>query len=206
MINAGLVSEGRRLSHALGVPAGAVVIGTAAESAETYRQLGASPVYLLKSAALAAYRCEVFAYALAAFTRRSAPRLLLMAHSDCGKELAPRIAFHLDTAAVTGCADIMVKNGDLSYTRPVHGFQFVEQVSFAPGLVEIATILTEALDCRVAPKSAAPEPLPPPRASPRNAHRAHPGNSGGSPPRYRRPPRTPKRPASKRRNPSPSSR
>ena len=152
-INTGLLGEGERIAGSLGTTVSAVAMGG---TPETIAKLGVSDVYLLKGEALSEYRCEVFASAIASFLKQVAPRMLLVAHGDRGQELAPRIAFDLNSTAVTGCADITVKDGRLRYLRPVHGFQFVEEVSFAPGLVEIATILPEALDRRPAPKSEPP--------------------------------------------------
>jgi electron transfer flavoprotein alpha subunit len=152
-INLGLLAEGERIAGSLKVGVSAVAVGG---TPETIADLGVSDVYLLKGEALSEYRCEVFASAIASFLKKAAPGVLLLAHGDRGQELAPRIAFHLDSAAVTGCVDIEVKDGRLRYLRPVHGFQFVEEVSFAPGLFEIASILPEALDRRPAPKSEPP--------------------------------------------------
>jgi electron transfer flavoprotein alpha subunit len=152
-INTGLLGEGERIAKSLGTTVGAIAMG---DTHETFTELWVSDVYLLKGEALSEYRCEVFAWAIAAFLKKAAPRVLLAAHGDRGQELAPRIAFHLNSAAVTGCADITVKDGRIRYVRPVYGFQFVEEVSFSPGLAEIATILPEALDRRPAPKSEPP--------------------------------------------------
>ena len=58
-------------------------------------------------------------------------RLLLFAHSDKGRELAPMIAQALGAAAVMDCFDIRYRNGDLHYARYVYGGQFEQEVSFA---------------------------------------------------------------------------
>jgi electron transfer flavoprotein alpha subunit len=156
-INAGLVAEGQRIAESLDAAVSAVAAGAGADVTETYAELGASTVYLLKNEALSEYRCEVFAHAVAWFVRLGAPRLLLIAHTDRGQELAPRIAFLLDSASVTGCSDIREEGGSLCYVRPVHGGQFAEEVSFAPGPVQVATIQPDALDRKTAPKARAPE-------------------------------------------------
>jgi len=58
-------------------------------------------------------------------------RLVLFAHTDRGGELAPILAQHFGSAAVTGCFDIRFRNETLYYARHVYGGQFEQEVSFA---------------------------------------------------------------------------
>jgi electron transfer flavoprotein alpha subunit len=74
------------------------------------------------------------------------PRLFLLADSDIGKELAPSIAHHLETVAVTDCVNIEIDDGNLFYIKPVYSGQFEEKISFPAGNIEIATFRQEALD------------------------------------------------------------
>ena len=69
-----------------------------------------------------------------------------MAHTDRGSELAPRIACHLDTLAVTDCVDIRIKDRKLVYVRLLYGARLEQEVSFAEPRLEVATIRHEVFD------------------------------------------------------------
>jgi len=144
-INEGLLSEGYRIGRSLGGSLRALTIGRATENASTLEKYGASILYILKGDLLSQYRCEVFSQAMATFLRTALPRLVLFAHGDRGKELAPRVASILDSAVVTDCVDIRVEAGTLSYVKPLYGNQFEQEISFPPGLVEVATMRPEVL-------------------------------------------------------------
>jgi len=72
-------------------------------------------------------------------------RLLLFAHTDRGRELAPLVAHSFSTPAVLDCFDIRFKNDSLHYARYVYGGQFEREVSFA-GSPEIVTQNPERLE------------------------------------------------------------
>jgi electron transfer flavoprotein alpha subunit len=72
-------------------------------------------------------------------------RLLLFAHTNRGRELAPVIAQKLNAPAVLDCFDIRVRNDNLYYARYVYNGQFEQEVSFA-NPPEIATLNLESFD------------------------------------------------------------
>jgi electron transfer flavoprotein alpha subunit len=145
-INEGLLSEGNRLAKGLGGSLSGLALDSLIESPHILETYGASTLYLLKGGLLSGYRCEVYASAIAGFFKTALPRLFLLAHSDMGRELAPRVAAHLNATAVTDCVDIIVEKKRLSYIKPLYGDQFEREISFAPGLLEIATIRPEVLN------------------------------------------------------------
>jgi electron transfer flavoprotein alpha subunit len=151
-INEGLLSEGYRIGQSLGGSLQALAVGSATESVSTLEEYGVSTLYILKGNLLSQYRCEVFSQAMAIFLRTAQPRLLLFAHQDRGKELAPRVASLLDCVVVTDCVDIRVEKNEISYVRPLYGNQFEQEFSFSPGLVEVASIRPEILSRKKAPR------------------------------------------------------
>jgi electron transfer flavoprotein alpha subunit len=74
-------------------------------------------------------------------------RLLLFAHTNRGRELAPLIAQSFNAPAVLDCFDIRFRNGNLYYARNVYGGQFEQEVSFTDP-PEIATLNPDSLETR----------------------------------------------------------
>jgi electron transfer flavoprotein alpha subunit len=72
-------------------------------------------------------------------------RLLLLAHTNKGRELTPLIAQALDAAATMDCFDIRFRSETLYYARYIHGGQFEQEVSFT-NPPEIASLNLESLE------------------------------------------------------------
>jgi electron transfer flavoprotein alpha subunit len=84
-------------------------------------------------------------------------RLLLFAHTDKGRELAPMIAQSFNAPAVLDCFDIRFRNDNLCYARFVYNGQFEQENSF-DNPPEIASLNLESLQA-CAGFSAAPIPF-----------------------------------------------
>ncbi len=144
-INARLLAEGARIAGLIGGKLQALALADDAD--RTFLQAhGVSTVYQVKG--LPAYSAETFAWAAQSALKDQPFRLLLFAQTDRGSELAPRVAFHLDTCAVTDCADIRSRERKLVYARLLYGGQLEQEVSFAEGQREVATIRHEVLDAK----------------------------------------------------------
>jgi electron transfer flavoprotein alpha subunit len=141
-----LLKEGSRIAAQLGGRLHAMALGSAAEDRLLLQGHGVSALYLVEGSGLADYSSEAFAWAAQSALKDIPFRLLLLAHTDRGSELAPRIACYLDTAAVTDCVDIRIKNRTLVYVRLLYGARLEQEVSFAEPGLEVATIKHEALD------------------------------------------------------------
>jgi electron transfer flavoprotein alpha subunit len=144
-INAGLLSEGQRIATSLGGSLRVLAVGRAAERSVTLEEYGVSVLYILKGDIFSPYRSEVLSQAMATFLRTAPPRLVLFVHGDKGRELAPRVASLLDSTVVMGSVDIRVEAGRLFYVKPLYGNQFERELSFSPGLVEVATMHPEVM-------------------------------------------------------------
>jgi electron transfer flavoprotein alpha subunit len=146
-INRGLLTEGDRLAGLLGGGLFAVIVGDDSPiDLELFGKSGVSVLYQVKGNRLSPYCAEVHAWVLKQVLKEIPCRLVLFANSDRGSDLAPRVAASLDTAAVTGCADICAENGTLTYVRLVYGGQFSQEVAFADSGTEVATIAPEVLN------------------------------------------------------------
>jgi electron transfer flavoprotein alpha subunit len=150
--NKWLCLEGNRIRKGLGGSLLALSMGEPLEEASILAETGISTLYILKNDLFSEYCHEVFTRAIIQFVRELHPRLFLFVNSDMGLELAPSIAYHLETAAVTDCVDIknkgggLKKGGCLSFIKPAYDGQFEREISFPSGAIEIATFRREALD------------------------------------------------------------
>jgi electron transfer flavoprotein alpha subunit len=144
-INQGLVAEGRRISEHFGAGLSAVTIGESPEDPDFLKPCGLTKLYCLHGNGLSHYSGEIYSWAAAEALSRLPFVLLLMAHTDRGRELAPRIAFRLHTVAVTGCVDIRIRNQQIFYVRSVHGDQLEREISCAEWTRPVVSIQPEAL-------------------------------------------------------------
>ena len=127
--NRGLLAEGSRIAALLGGKLSALVpeqsaYGSAAWVQAARKYLGKAPF-----------------------------RLLLFAHSNGGRELAPLIAQSLDAPAILDCFDIRFRKETLYYARYIHGGQFEQEISFI-NPPEIASMNLESLDRKDSASSA----------------------------------------------------
>jgi len=65
--------------------------------------------------------------------RDLAPAAVLAGHGAVGADLAPRLAFRLESAAVTDCIAVTNEGGRLTFTRPCYGGKAHEVVSVNTG-------------------------------------------------------------------------
>lgn len=144
-----LLGLARRL---LGVTAGKVAAAVlSAAGAPVARELiarGADCVYLADHPALES--CSGAAWTLAAVevVKLAAPACVLVGHNVPGMDFAPRLAFRLKTAVAMGCVGIRAEGGKLLFTRPCHGGNAHEVVSFssAPALATVRAGRHDALE------------------------------------------------------------
>ncbi|MGQ0524854.1 MAG: electron transfer flavoprotein subunit alpha/FixB family protein [Betaproteobacteria bacterium] len=100
-------------------------------AAEALIALGAERVYCLDHPALDRYHSEAWVSAAAQLCGEIAPELVLAGHTATGADLAPRLAFRLEGAVATGCVEIARQDGAFHFTRPCHGGNLRETLSFA---------------------------------------------------------------------------
>lgn len=100
---------------------------------------GAERVYCLEHPALHRYHSEAWVSAAAELCSEIEPGLVLAGHTASGADLAPRLAFRLEGAVATGCVEIAQQDGVFHFTRPCHGGNVRETLSFASALC-VATV------------------------------------------------------------------
>lgn len=115
---------GRELADALGEELAVLVLGEdLGRCAEEALACGADVVYLVERPELALYQAELYLDLLVKACRLKEPRLVLMPHSPLGCDLAPRLAYRLDSYWGAGCVTLALDrdSGRIVQTRLVWG-------------------------------------------------------------------------------------
>jgi electron transfer flavoprotein alpha subunit len=86
-----------------------------------------------------AYDGELWVAVTEQVAQEIAPEAILACHTSAGAELAPRLAFRLQSAVATGCTGITSESGKLLFTRGCYGGNVRETMSFAT-IPAIATV------------------------------------------------------------------
>jgi electron transfer flavoprotein alpha subunit len=87
---------------------------------------------------------ERLSRAAASVLREREASVALFADDDLGRQLAPVVALELGTAAVVGCADVVVRDGCVVYVKPVQGGWLERELVFVDGCAQVATLQLDA--------------------------------------------------------------
>lgn len=114
----------RKLADELGEEVSAVVLGDgiAGLTQETIAH-SADKVYFADNPLLKDYRTESYTDAIEVIVKQAMPRILLLGQTNIGRDLAPRLAFRLETSATTDCIELSIDadSKNLLQTKPVYG-------------------------------------------------------------------------------------
>lgn len=127
-----LLGRARELADECGGTVLACVLGSGIESVG--RELvarGADRVDLVDSPHLATYQADAWLPDLVGVIRRARPAAVMLGHTAQGADLAPRLAFRLDTAVATACSDASWRDGKFLLSRACYGGKANEIVSIA---------------------------------------------------------------------------
>jgi electron transfer flavoprotein alpha subunit len=116
-VTAELIGAAGRLNAG---PVSAMLIGSGVEAAAS-GITGAEKVYVADDPALAQYTNDAFATAAVAIARQADPAIILLGQTNVGRDLAPSLAFRLDTAVAMDTVALEMKDGKLHTTRPAYG-------------------------------------------------------------------------------------
>jgi electron transfer flavoprotein alpha subunit len=142
---------GRKLADDLGQKLEAIVIGgdVSALAQQAIAQ-GADKVYVIDSPQFKDYQTDAYLLALEKAVAQVKPGIVIMGQTDSGRDLAPRLALRLDTAAVMDCVDLAIDTSTkrLLQTKPVYGgnAQAVFTTATDPQVVTIRTKAFSALE------------------------------------------------------------
>jgi len=136
-----VVSVSARLAQDLGSTAHAVVLAGTGVSldASSLGSFGAEKTVVIEHDALADYNPEAWVGALEHLIREGEYGVVVFSATTLGKDLAPRIAAHLDVPLATDVTAVDVSEGMVSVTRPVFsGKAFAHlEIDASPALISI---------------------------------------------------------------------
>ena len=113
------VTEGRRLADLLNVRESALAIGNdLKDKVGELGKYGADNIILADDPSLALFHPDHYRQITLEAIRRVNPSIVLAAATSTGKDLAPRLAIHLNTAVASECTQLELENGKLTATRP----------------------------------------------------------------------------------------
>lgn len=142
-ISAELASAGRKIAGQLGEELSAVLIGPGSgDIAQELVCLGAQKVYVVDDPILTHYRPEPYLMVITRICEEVRPNVLIMGHTGVGRDLAPRLAFRLNTGLVTNCTYLNVdpESGLVQMTRPSFGGKANAIYTVEGGRPQMATL------------------------------------------------------------------
>jgi electron transfer flavoprotein alpha subunit len=92
--------------------------------------VGAERVYIVDQAGVAEFQIELYLEALTQLCRTAAPRVILMARTQTGRDIAPRLAARLGVPLAQDCLEVSIQadSNNLLATRPVYGGNAIAKV------------------------------------------------------------------------------
>jgi len=133
---------GRRLANDLGQELSAVLVGTGVSGvAQEAIAFGADKVYVVDDPLLKDYQTDSYVAVMEKVVKQVMPQVLVLGQTSIGRDLAPRLAFRLGTAASLDCLELSIDPASkrLLQTKPVYGgnAQAVFTFSTEPQIVTI---------------------------------------------------------------------
>jgi len=119
-----LLGCGRKMADELGQELSAVLIGSDVSSfAQEAISYGADKVYVVDDPLLQDYQTDSYVTVMEKVVKEVMPQIILMGQTTTGRDLAPRLAFRLDTAATMDCVALSIDPDSkrLLQTKPVYG-------------------------------------------------------------------------------------
>lgn len=119
-----LLGCGRKLADDLGQELCAVLMGSGISSlAQEAIAFGADKVYIIDDPLLKDYQTDSHVTVMEKVVKQVLPKLLLIGQTPIGRDLAPRLAFRLNTAASMDCVELAIDPNSklLLQTKPVYG-------------------------------------------------------------------------------------
>jgi electron transfer flavoprotein alpha subunit len=123
-ISTELLGCGRKLADELGQELYAVLVGSDVSSvAQEAIAFGADKVYVVDNPLLKDYQGDSYAAVMEKVVKEVMPQILILGQTSTGRDLAPRLAFKLETTASMDCVDLAIDPDSklLLQTRPVYG-------------------------------------------------------------------------------------
>ncbi len=141
------LGAGRKLADELGQELYAVLLGSGvSSSAQEAIAFGADKVYVVDDPLLEDYRTDAHVNVMEKVIRQVMPQVFIMGQTPIGRDLAPRLAFRLETTATLDCIELAIdpESKRLLQTKPVYGGN-AQVVVTGESYPQIVTVRTKAM-------------------------------------------------------------
>ena len=155
-----MLGAARKIADAQGGLVNLALFGTGAETlAQEGIQHGADLVYTEENPAFDEYLTDTWLQAAQTAVDFADPAVVLLGQTQVGRDLAPRLAFRLNTAVVMDVIEFEVSGDQIRWTRPCYGgnARAVVTVQTSP---QIATIRQKSMDPLEADASRSGDTIP----------------------------------------------
>jgi electron transfer flavoprotein alpha subunit len=117
-----LLSKGKEIGDALGLPLAAAILGKGArEKATEYFAYGAESVYIAEAEAFSDFYADVYASAICQIADTYGFEIVMVGSTRRGKALAGRVAQKMEAGCVTDIIDVELKDKDILVHRYMLG-------------------------------------------------------------------------------------
>ncbi len=142
-----LLGCGRKLADDLAQELSAVLAGSDISNlAQEAIAFGADKVYVVDDPLLKDYQTDSYVSVMEKVVKEVMPQILLLGQNSVGRDLAPRLAFRLDTAASLGCVELAIDPDSklMLQTKPIYGGN-AQAVFTCESFPQIATVRPKAM-------------------------------------------------------------
>ena len=142
-----LLGCGRKLANDLGQELCAVLAGSDISGpAQEATAFGADKVYVVDDPLLKDYQTDSYVLTLEKVVKEVMPQILILGQTSIGRDLAPRLAFRLETAASMDCIELAIDPDSklMLQTRPVYGGN-AQAIFTCETYPQIATVRAKAM-------------------------------------------------------------
>ncbi|MFC1982372.1 electron transfer flavoprotein subunit alpha/FixB family protein [Chloroflexota bacterium] len=119
-----ILGGGRRSADELGEELSAILLGSGvSDLAKEVIASGADKVYVADDALLKTYETDAHLAVMEKVVNEVKPLVLILGQTSIGRDLAPRLAFRLETTVTMDCIELAIDPGtkQLQQTKPVYG-------------------------------------------------------------------------------------
>jgi len=142
-----LLGCGRKLADDLGQELYAALVGSDISGlAQEAIAFGADKVYVVDDPLLKDYQTDSYLIVMEKVVKQVMPQILILGQTSIGRDLAPRLAFRLETAAAMDCVELAIDPDSklLLQTRPVYGGN-AQAIFTGDSYPQIATVRAKAM-------------------------------------------------------------
>lgn len=139
---------------------GCVIGGSIDQAVAALEQTGVSRIITVSDPALEHYSVTRYRTALAAVIAKVQPKIVLLAATFMGRDLAPRVAARIGAAVATDVIELTIKDDALDVRRPVYNGKALCHVKFPAGRVALASVRPNSFPASTGGGGATREALP----------------------------------------------